>query len=142
MTSGRNYSGSQLRRIFNARHNMLFQVLDEQFIALRKRFQHFFEQTGSLTTEQQNLNNRVLIVYNVFVKARSLFLPVKLFLDYYDRSQQNDQPQLCDQMVALIADQAKTLEQTAAKIAGIGVKLQNLEGRLRELKGISFTASQ
>ena len=82
------------------------------------------------------------VVHNVFVKTRSLFFPVKLFLDYYDRAQQNDQPQLCDQMVSLLVDQAKPLEQITAKIAGISVKLQNLEGRLRELEGIDFTASQ
>ena len=137
MSSGSNYSGSQLRRIFNARQHTLLQVLEERFKAQQMRLHQRPDQTGERTTEQQNLNERVWAVQYAFAKVRSLLFTVELFLDYYDKV-----PEEHVQIIALIVDHEKPLDQITAKIAEVGVKLQNLEGRLRELEGIDFTASQ
>ena len=113
-------------------------MLAERFKAQQTRLHQRPDQTGSLTTEQQNLNERVWVVQYAFMKARSLFFTVELLLDYYAQAQQNVQPEHHVQIIALIVDQENPLDQIAAKIADIGVKLQNLEVRLLELEGIDI----
>ena len=127
MSSGRNYSGSQLRKIFSARHDTLSQLHYGRFQAQRTRLQYNSDQTV-LTIEQQSLNERVLVVHIAFVNASGLLATLQFLLNDYDHAQQNVQPQLLDQINSVIAD--------------LGVKLQNLEGRLRELEGIDVTDAQ
>ena len=142
MSSGRNHSGSHLREMFIARHETLSQLHYGRFQAQRTRLQYDSDQTGVLTIEQQNLNERVLVVHCAFVKASGLLVTLKFLLDDYDRAQQNVQPQPRKRETALIVDQANPLDQITTLIAEIGVKIQNLEGRLRELEGIDVTDAQ
>ena len=138
MSSGSNYSGSQLRRIYTARYNTLFKELAERLKAQQTRLHQRPDQTGVLTIEQKNLNERVSVVHKAFGRAISLFFTVELFLDYYDQARQNVQPEHHVQIIALIVDQENPLDQIATKIADVGVKLQNLEVRLLELEGIDI----
>ena len=135
MSSGRNYSGSQLRRILIARHHTFFQLHGGRFTAQRTRLLQRPDQTDVLTTEQQDLKVRVLVVHCAFATASDLLVTVKVLLDYYDE-QQNAQPQPSNQVTALIVDEINAL------IAELGLKLQNLECRLRELEGIDVTDAQ
>ena len=130
MSSGRNYSGSQLRRIFIARQDTLLQLRAGRFKAQETRLLQRPVQTGVLTTEQQNLKTLVLVVHIAFSKASDYFVSVKCLLDDYDQAQQNAQPQPRDRETALIVYDINEL------IAEIGVELQNLEGWLRELEAI------
>ena len=135
MSSGRNYSGSQLRRIFIARQDTLLQLRAGRFKAQQTRLLQRPDQTGVLTTEQKNLKKLGLVVHIRFAKASDLLVTVKCLLDYYDE-QQNAQPQPSNRETALIVDDITTL------IAEIGVELQNLECRLRQLEGIDVTDAQ
>ena len=128
MSFASNYSVSMLHRIFIARQNTFYQLYDERFTAQQTRLVQRKGNSGSLTFEQQNLNESVLVDLDAFLATGGLVFAVESLFDDYVQAQPNDQPQLRDQI--------------AAKIADIGIKLQNLEGRLRQLEGIDVTAAQ
>ena len=127
MSSGSNYSVSELRRIFIARQDA-FRQLRERFTAQQTRLVERNENSGSLTIEQQNLNERVLVVRDAFLLTASLIFAVELLFYDYFQAQPNDQPQLRDQITA--------------KIPGIGILMQHFESKVRELEGIDVTDAQ
>ena len=128
MSYGSNYSVSELHRIFIARQDA-FRQLRERFTAQQTRLVERNENSGSLTIEQQNLNERVSVVHDdAFLVTGGLIFAVELLFDDYYQAQPNDQPQLRDQI--------------AARIADIGIMMQGFEGKVRELEGIDVTDAQ
>ena len=132
MSSGSNYSVSELRRIFIARKDTFYQIHDERFTAQRTRLQQHPDQTDVLKTVQQDINQRVSVVSDDFEDTLSLLCAAGLLVDDYDQAEPNVQPQLRDQLAALFPD----------LFADIGVKIHYLEGKVRQLEGIDVTDSQ
>ena len=73
-----------------------------------------------------NLNRRILAVSNTFVAIKSLILATSLLFEAYDVAQPHLQQQLRDQITPLFV----------TMFADLGVQLQNLEDKIRELEGI------
>ena len=122
MSSAGNDSIQVLREMFWANYTN-HQKLQIQFEAQETRLLQRPDQTGVLTAEQQDLNNRVKAVSDdlMAIEARQLKELNSLFFAY-DRAQPNDQPQLRNQI--------------QAKMGELDVMLINVEGKVQELEEI------
>ena len=128
MRSRCNFSVYQLRRIILARRKHLFQLREKRFTPQKTRLHQHLDQTGVLTTEQEDINKRVSVVSDDFEDFEiSMFLARKLFDVYED---------------LLNVPPKRSYIGLKALFAEVGVKLQNLEGRLRQLGGIDVTDAQ
>ena len=101
-------------------------MLYGRFKALETRLLQHPDQTGVLTIEQENLNQRVLAVSNTFKATENIMLAAFYLLAAYNVAKTNLQQQLRDQIIPLLLD----------LFADLGVQIQNLESKVRELEGI------
>ena len=122
MSSARNYSIQVLREMVFA-NGMIYQKLNKQFKAQETRLLQRPDQTGALTAEQQGLNNRVKAVSDDFMATAKQMQELNLLFVAYDGAQQNDQPQLRNQIQAM-------------QINDVGTMFRNLETKVEELEGI------
>ena len=100
----------------------------KRFTPQKPRLQQHLVQTGLLTTEQKDINKRVLVVSDGFEDLEiSVFMARKLFDVYED---------------LLNVPPKRSYIRIEALFAEVGVKLQHLEGRLRELERLNVTAAQ
>ena len=122
MSSARNYSIEVLRGMHWA-NAIYHQKYQKRFREVEARLPQSPDQTRALTTEQQDLNNRVLAVSGVFEEtAKQIQELYSLFVDY-TKAKANDQPQLRNQIQAMIFNEIRPM-------------FRNLVARLKELEGI------
>ena len=135
MSSRCSFSLYQLCAIILERREHLVQLCENRFTPQKTRLQQHLDQTGVLTTEQEDINKRVSVVSDDFEDLEiSMFLATQLFKLY--------EHQLIELMFNQKVQPKRSYIRIEALFAEVGVKLQHLEGRLRELEGIDVTDSQ
>ena len=103
-------------------HVKNYENLQNRFNEQETRLSQSPDQTGVLTTEQQDLNKRVKAVSDDFMApARQLEELNSLFVDH-SQAQENDQPQIRNQI--------------QAKMGELDVMLLNVKGKVQELEEI------
>ena len=110
MSSERNYSKSELYRIFNARQDFFFQLHHKRFEPHKEII--LPDQSGALTIEQQDLNKRVLEVCDGFKVTSKRMEELDWSFDDYD------------------------VNQITAEMDEIGAMMQNLVRQVQELERI------
>ena len=131
MRSRCNFSVYQLRRIILARRKHLFQLREKRFTPQKTRLHQHLDQTGVLTTEQEDINKRVSVVSDYFEDLEiSMFLVTRLFGPLKTKKFNRKVPP------------KRSYIRLKALFAEVSVKLQHLEGRLRQREGIDVTAAQ
>ena len=131
MSSSCSYSLSRLRRIILARRRHLVQLCEKRFTPQKIRFQQHLDQTGVMTTEQEDINKRVSVVSDYFDDLEiSMFLVTRLFGQLKTKRFNEKVPP------------KRSYIRLKALFPEVSVKLQHLEGRLRQLEGIDVTAAQ
>ena len=131
MSSGSNYSVSELRKIVLARGEYLFQLDKKRFTAQKTRLRQRPDQTAVLTAERQDVNQLVSAASDAFAKARKLIEATGRMILGFKDLQQYFQQQLREQISASfipIFDE-------------IGLMLSNLEIKVVELEGIKIVAT-
>ena len=125
MSSERNYSVSELRRISTARIDFFLQLYDKRFVPLEEGLRQHPDQSGVLTVEQQDINELVSGISEDFVATSKRMQESALSFAAYDIAQPHFQPQLRNQIIA--------------EMDGIGAMIQDLEKSVQELRGIYAT---
>ena len=107
-------------------------MLYQRYRPLKTRLLQHPDQTGVLTVEQQNLNQRVLAVFNTFEATENIMLAAFYLLAVYNVPKTNLQQQVRDQIIPLLLD----------LLSDLGVRIEKLERKVRELEGLDVTDAQ
>ena len=107
-------------------------MLYRRYRPLETRLLQHPDQTGVLTVEQENLNQRVSAVSNAFKATGFLVLAADFLFRSFDVAQPNLQPQLRDQITQLLLD----------LFADVGVQMQYFESKVRQLEGVDVNDVQ
>ena len=132
MSSVSNYSVSDLRLILTTRQNRFEQLRHGRFTPQETRLVQHPDQTGVLTIEQQNLNQRVLAVARAFKATGNIMLAAFYLFVGYDLAEPTLQPQLRDQITQYLL----------ALFTDLAEQIQNLESKVRELEGLDVPDAQ
>ena len=126
MSSGRNYSVFELRRIVIARQNNFEQLFHQRFRQQKTRLFQRPSRTGVLIIEQQNLNKRVSDVHDASVLISEIIAATGMMFEGFLDLQPHFQQQLLDQISTSFSPMFDE----------IGVRISNLEFQLEQLESI------
>ena len=126
MSSGRNYSVFELRRIVIARQNNFEQLFHQRFRQQETRLFQRPSRTGVLIIEQQNLNKRVSDVHDASVLISEIIAATGMMFEGFLDLQPHFQQQLLDQISTSFSPMFDE----------IGVRISNLEFQVEQLESI------